>query len=115
MGGLVSTPVAFGDAQTRVSAPHPQHQQLPPPHPFAATFAQVSLSETGRLKTGGSPGVSESTTKYPRRSNWKRDPAAAPLTEGSSFACGTTSSELGLMSARKSWPSSGNSLRKSRS
>src|SRR5215472_7320393 len=64
-------------------------------------FAQVSRKGTVRLNTRRSVVVSESTQKYPRRSNWKRSPASAFASDGSSLQIGNTSSELGLRLSRK--------------
>ena len=51
--------------------------------PRPAIFAQVSFSETVRLKTGFSVVESGSVEKYPWRSNWKRSPGLVCARSGS--------------------------------
>src|SRR5690606_15314804 len=51
--------------------------------PFFSIFAQVSFRFTVRLRTGFSVVESLSTQKYPRRSNWKREPTSAVVRSGS--------------------------------
>src|ERR1700686_4355056 len=69
-------------------------------------LAQVSFRATVRLKTGFPGAESGSTQKYPSRSNWKRLPAVALASDGSSLASVRISSEFGLRFAVKSCPSS---------
>src|SRR4051794_26784582 len=65
-------------------------------YPLLSILAQVSFKLTVRLKTGR-PGVaSGSTQKYPRRSNWYREPGAGAATLGSTLQPVSTRSDCGL-------------------
>src|SRR6478672_973955 len=80
--------------------------------PFSI-FAQASLSVTVRLKTSAPGAESESTQKYPCRSNWKRLPAAAVAKLGSTLQTVSTSSELGFNIVVKSSTPPGSGTEKS--